>query len=169
MSLRAPESILERPIDHRIDIWSFGCLFFEFLTGTPLFAVFHMAGTPQRETDDDHLLQMIDIIGHLPPELCSHWTRYDRYFDKSLGKIRTNVGEGDSVEEELITSPSLEDFFKESKPKEMNDAECADVIALLRSILQFNPDMRPTANEILQHPYMAAIETPQMTKSSGTV
>jgi serine/threonine protein kinase len=58
VALRAPELILSQPFGSGIDIWSFGCLMFEFLTGRTLFAVM-LLGHDQKEqddTDDDHLV-----------------------------------------------------------------------------------------------------------------
>lgn len=38
-SYRAPEVILGLPYDQKIDIWSFGCILAELLTGSVLFQV----------------------------------------------------------------------------------------------------------------------------------
>lgn len=34
---RSPEIVLMKPYDHKIDVWSLGCLIFEIFTGSPLF------------------------------------------------------------------------------------------------------------------------------------
>ena len=34
---RSPEIVLMKPYDHKIDVWSLGCLIYEIFTGTPLF------------------------------------------------------------------------------------------------------------------------------------
>jgi non-specific serine/threonine protein kinase len=83
-ALRAPEIVLNNEIDHKVDIWSFGCLFYEFLTGNVLFQVSGLTDIPQEENDDDHLLQMIDILGQPPPEIYAKWSRRTRYFDDNL-------------------------------------------------------------------------------------
>ena len=41
-SYRAPEVILGLPYDQKIDIWSFGCILAELLTGTVLFQVCYL-------------------------------------------------------------------------------------------------------------------------------
>jgi non-specific serine/threonine protein kinase len=52
LSLRAPELILhQQPFGCGTDMWSFGCLMFEFLRGRALFAVM-MLGNDQKEQDD---------------------------------------------------------------------------------------------------------------------
>jgi serine/threonine protein kinase len=61
LGLRSPESILLNRINRAQDIWSFGCLIFEFVTGRPLFTVDTVMGNIE-EMNDDHLLQMIDVL-----------------------------------------------------------------------------------------------------------
>lgn len=58
VALRSPEVILGRPVDEKIDIWSFGCLVFELMTGTRLFPVDDLGS--QEEVDDDHFLALHD-------------------------------------------------------------------------------------------------------------
>jgi non-specific serine/threonine protein kinase len=52
LGLRAPELALGLPFDQTIDIWSFGCLVFEFVTGMPLFAMASFDLTDD-ENDDE--------------------------------------------------------------------------------------------------------------------
>ncbi|KAK4108683.1 putative serine protein kinase [Canariomyces notabilis] len=51
--LRTPESVLTGTINKTLDVWSFGCLVFELITGLPLFCI---PGTGFE--DDEHLLQL---------------------------------------------------------------------------------------------------------------
>jgi len=46
-ALRAPETVLKNDIDHKVDIWSFGCLIYELLTGNVLFQVSGLTDIPQ--------------------------------------------------------------------------------------------------------------------------
>jgi len=60
-------SVLKRPLGTGVDIWAFGCLVYEFLTGEALFAV--MPGDDKDEieqADDDDLILMNDKIRPLP-------------------------------------------------------------------------------------------------------
>ncbi|GLB43876.1 putative kinase-like protein [Lyophyllum shimeji] len=56
--LRAPEVILQGPWDEKVDIWAFGCLIFEFITGS---ALFEMKPYPEEGLDETtcHLWQML--------------------------------------------------------------------------------------------------------------
>ena len=54
---RAPEVVLGLPYDSAIDIWSFGCILVELVTGRPIFPAH----------DENHLLEFIVLtIGDLP-------------------------------------------------------------------------------------------------------
>lgn len=92
LGLRSPELILLNRINRAQDIWSFGCLIFEFLTGRPLFTVDTVMSNIE-EADDDHLLQMIDILGPLPKSLAERWPRWRTYFDESGVRIKDYIGE----------------------------------------------------------------------------
>ena len=45
------------------------------------------------EADDDHLLQMIDILGPLPKSLAERWPGWRTYFDESGQRIKDDIGE----------------------------------------------------------------------------
>jgi serine/threonine protein kinase len=82
-ALRAPETILRGPWNEKVDIWTFGCLAFEFLCGRRLF---------QRRSYSEYLL---DPVGsHLwrmqcftndkfDPELLNNSALRTQYFDDS--------------------------------------------------------------------------------------
>ena len=66
--LRAPELVLAGTVNKTLDIWSFGCLLFELVTGRPLFCV-----PGSRFEDDDHLLALSIQLGPLPDALFRQW------------------------------------------------------------------------------------------------
>jgi len=54
-------------VDKRTDIWAFGCIFYETLTGRPLFG-----GTTPSDTIAAALTRDIDVAG-LPRSVPGHW------------------------------------------------------------------------------------------------
>lgn len=80
--LRAPESILglTDTIGTGVDIWSFGCLLFELLTGSTLFMVSQMFAGGET-LDDVHVIQLTEVIGPLPEQVFRAWRRGPCYFD----------------------------------------------------------------------------------------
>jgi len=63
----SPEQARGQEVDKRTDIWSFGCVFYEVLTGRPLF----LGATPS-DTIAAVLTREIDL-GRLTPSVPGHW------------------------------------------------------------------------------------------------
>lgn len=90
--LRVPEEVLCRPLGTGIDIWAFGCLIYELVASRQLFCVEQLEGGSLDEmTNDDHLMQMNEILGFMPPSLTSQWRRASSYYDKE-GCLRVGTG-----------------------------------------------------------------------------
>ncbi|KAI9833529.1 MAG: hypothetical protein M1826_007143 [Phylliscum demangeonii] len=154
--LRAPELILGGPFDQSIDIWSLGCLAFEFVTGDQLFSLWSWGFTKQ-EMDENHLLAMTAILGHLPEPLFQKWARADRHFgpDRKLLKSTTRVSGLNEEKEPENDNPKLGELFHEHRPAEMSEDEQRPFIAFLHDLLQYDPSKRPSASDLLQHPWLA--------------
>lgn len=104
-ALRAPETILKLPVGPSIDIWSFGCLAFELITGHDLIGLPSLLMGDGPETiDDEHLIKLSEIIGPLPELLFDAWRRGPAYFGPD-GK-RMIVAEEKDVDEESMGSES---------------------------------------------------------------
>ena len=147
--------VLGRPYDQSIDIWSFACLIFEFITGQPLFLA-PGYGNDDKNTDN-YLLQLDNILGQIPDHLYQIWSRSSRYFDANKKQFNSYLGEVPAGANPLSARRlSLELLFDKVKPDDMGNAETRAVISLLRRILQYNVKMRPTANAILQDPWLAS-------------
>lgn len=81
VDIRSPELLLLKQISMSQDIWSFGSLVYRFLTNTPIVSLWNM-GNPEA-LDDDHVLQLIELLGPLPVNLKKAWSNYYEYFDKN--------------------------------------------------------------------------------------
>jgi serine/threonine protein kinase len=81
VALRAPELIFgEPPPSCASDVWSFGCLIYEILTGQQLFGVWKTALDTQEETDDSHFLELNDVIEPIPDAWLTKWPRSHLHF-----------------------------------------------------------------------------------------
>jgi non-specific serine/threonine protein kinase len=150
IALRAPELILHQPFGCGIDIWSFGCLIYEFLTGEVLFAVSnYLYGLDQDGGDDEHFLQLNDIIGPLPDSVMAAWPRSTKWY----GPNRQPLNPHD--EDEPYIYESLENMFAANKPADIDDTESGIVCKLIRQILDFDPAKRPSAADLLKHPWFS--------------
>lgn len=73
-SYRAPEVILGHPYDHRIDIWSLGCIMAELWTGNVLF---------QNDSLVTLLARVIGIVGPFPNRMLANSRHVAKYFTKT--------------------------------------------------------------------------------------
>ncbi|OAQ94030.1 serine protein kinase [Purpureocillium lilacinum] len=153
MGLRAPELILSGTVNQTLDIWSFGCLVFELITGEPLFCV------PWSESeDDDHLLSLNSRLGALPDELYKHWKTSSLYFTPERKLFNCELGGVAEGEEPLmLEQPSMEEVFDRAAP-ELDEEEANVVKKLIRRILQYDPSNRPSPAELLSDPWFAGID-----------
>lgn len=146
--------VLNTTLDKTQDIWSFGCLVFELIMGRPLFCVPGFG--PIEDEDDSHLLQFIDILGHIPDLLFNRWRRSSRYFtpEKVLFNrfIDCVPDDRDPLEPKL---DPLEKLIDKELPEDVSSEESLALKALLRRILKYDPEKRPTAAEILQDPWFS--------------
>ena len=81
---RSPEVIIGADYNTSADIWSFACTIFEMVTGDFLFE-------PRKgnnyDKDDDHLAQMMELLGRMPKNLALSGKHSKKYFD-SRGNLR---------------------------------------------------------------------------------
>ncbi|KAF2177563.1 serine/threonine-protein kinase SRPK3 [Zopfia rhizophila CBS 207.26] len=151
ISLRALELILHQPFGCGIDMWSFGCLMFEFLTGRTLFAV-GMLGNDQKEqddADDDHLIQLNDVIRPLPDSIMAAWPRASKWYKPNRQRLQPYSND------EPYIHQSLEVLFAEHKPAEIDNEESAVLCSLMQQILEYDPAKRPSAVDLLKHPWFS--------------
>ncbi|KAF5681390.1 CMGC SRPK kinase [Fusarium denticulatum] len=176
VALRAPETILNERLGKGIDIWAFGCLIFDMIVGRPLFvAIQSLEGEDYDETsNDEHLIQLWEVVGPLPKPLLQRWRRADQYFDASGNRLEVrpheddyvsgdeDVESGDGTDEESNGPPlayldhflSLEDQFMAEKPGDIDEAETREILELLRWIFQYDPNHRPSAGDLIDHPWL---------------
>ncbi|KAJ5543324.1 hypothetical protein N7461_009327 [Penicillium sp. DV-2018c] len=153
LGLRPPEQILNGTVNNTADIWSFGSLIFELITGQPLFCI------PCSEMeDDDHLLSLTTQLGPLPNELFKHWTTSSLYFTPERKLFNCQLGGVAPGEELLIVEQtSMEERFDQAGP-DLDEEEANKVKALIRWILQYDPAKRPSPAKILSDPWFSEID-----------
>ena len=149
LSLRAPELILHQPFGCGIDMWSFGCLMFEFLTSKALFAVMMLRNDQkeQDDADDDHLIQLNDVIRPLPDSIMAAWPRACKWYGPNRQRLQPYANG------EPYIHKSLKVLFAQYKPAEIDNEESAVLCSLMQQILEYNPAKRPSAADLLKHPW----------------
>ncbi len=65
--------------DTSADLWSFACMVFELVTGDFLFDP-RKAKDLSYSKNDDHIAQMIELIGPIPKNFALQAVNFDKYF-----------------------------------------------------------------------------------------
>lgn len=136
---RSPEVIIGADYNTSADIWSLACTIFEMVSGDFLFE-------PRKgqnyDKDDDHLAQMMELLGRMPKNLALSGKNSKKFFD-SKGHLRKISG--------LNFWPLRKVLVEKYKIKEDEAQAFAD---FLLPMLDWNHETRATAKQMLEHPWL---------------
>lgn len=139
--LRAPEIVLEHktPWSYPIDIWSLGCLVFEWVSGATLFQIPDTLRTAE-ERERKYVEQMVIFLGReaFSEAFLKDCARRDDFFDKD-GNLLTGDAEYRPAE---VCLETYKDRFDAS------DLQAA--AAFIRRCMAIDPSARPSAEDLLQ-------------------
>ncbi|THH03876.1 hypothetical protein EW146_g10325 [Bondarzewia mesenterica] len=132
--LRAPEVILGHPWSTPIDIWSVGCLVFEYLIGVALFQIYESSSV---SLDDVHLQRILEHIGPFPSSFLQACQRRTDFLDEQGSLIRVKK----------LFPRTIEECMNHYAILDEKDIPVA--AAFIRRCLTIDPGARPTALELL--------------------
>jgi len=135
-NFRAPEIILGKPYDPRIDLWGLGCTLFRVLTQSDLFQTPGKDGS--LETSKMHMEMIVELIGLPTYEYLKDCKFAEVFFklDHKNGKV---IG--------LQWQPR-----KHGMREKIGSAINKDLFDLIRRMISWD---RPTAEALLKHPFFA--------------
>jgi serine/threonine protein kinase len=139
--LRSPELLLNQtsPVSFAAEIWSLACAVFAIMGEQSLFDYWNL-------NEDRVLQEYVDTLGYLPEEWWAGWANRHKYFDNQLQRV-------DGHPRRLLND-RLEDSIQEPRRKnkmaEMGEEEKQAFLELMRSMLTFQPDDRPSAQQVLE-------------------
>ncbi|KAJ5309333.1 uncharacterized protein N7443_001794 [Penicillium atrosanguineum] len=136
LSVRAPEVIFQDKIDHRVDLWSMGCMLFELFTGQPPF--------------DTFLITPAILIGQM------HEMASDD-LPKRWQKIWDTMDKGDDVTAES-PGPNLQEWLEEvyfdgRQSPDLTREDIERLGKLIGRLLCFEPLARASARQVLDDPW----------------
>ncbi|XP_007436922.1 dual specificity protein kinase CLK3 isoform X1 [Python bivittatus] len=131
---RPPEVILELGWAQPCDVWSIGCILFEYYRGFTLF---------QTHENREHLVMMEKILGLIPQHMIRK-TRKQKYFHKGNLVWDENTSDGRYVQENC---KPLQTYMLH------DSSEHLQLFNLMRQMLEFDPAERITFAEALHHPF----------------
>ncbi|XP_036316564.1 dual specificity protein kinase CLK3-like [Pipistrellus kuhlii] len=138
---RPPEVILELGWAQPCDVWSIGCILFEYYRGFALF---------QTHENREHLVMMEKILGPIPSHMM-YRTKKQKYFYK--GSLIWDEDSADGLYVRENCKP-LKSYMLQDSLEHMH------LFDLLRRMLEFDPAQRITLPEALLHPFFAGL-TPE--------
>lgn len=127
---RSPEVIIGAKYDTSADMWSFACMLFEMATGDFLFEPRKGANYGK---DDDHLAQMMELLGRMPKSMALGGRRARRFFNRA-GELRRIKG--------LNFWPLKKVLVEKYK---FNEREASAFADFLEPMLAWDPDKRESA------------------------
>ena len=130
--------------DASTDLWSCACMVFELITGDFLF---NPRPGQDHKKNDDHLALFMEMLGPMPRKFAQQGSMFEHYFMQNPrnGKYYfRRIHDLRSVNLERILMYRY--FFK---PK-----EAAALADFLMSILKWCPEDRPSAQKMLEHPWL---------------
>ncbi|THH13792.1 hypothetical protein EW146_g6467 [Bondarzewia mesenterica] len=140
-ALRAPEVVLRAGYGTKIDIWAIGCLaYFELLTG--LWA-FHPERGADFDLEDDHLARMLELTGErFSQAMLARAELSQKHFDNNGNLLR--IGQ--------LIPVGIEATLKDVS--DLADDDIPPAAEFIRACLRLDLDDRPTAEQLLWHPWM---------------
>ena len=88
----------------------------------------------------------------MPNYICEAYPRYSKWHHAEPNHLLpTQMGCFKKDKRHLYES--LETRFARAKHPDINNAEAAAICELIHEMLAYDPDVRPTAQELLKHPW----------------
>lgn len=151
---RAPEVILGIPFDEKVDIWSVGCVVYELLTGHILFPTIDPANG-KHISNTQHIYDILSTI----PSPDSEYLQASPLGSSLLRNDHTRKLLNTTLHLSLLSRLEQSGFTKE---------EACLVGSFLEQLLTFNHKKRPSAVQMLEHPWLLTPgPTDALTQSGG--
>ncbi|KAI1109301.1 kinase-like protein [Nemania sp. NC0429] len=153
-TLRPPETTFaaEKPISFAVDIWTLACSIWTILGQRPLVDIFSF-------TDDYVTREQVDALGRLPEDWWTRWDARAKYFD-SQGNLLDHTCPRRSLEVRFEDSIQLP--RRKRGMESIGDEEKSALLSMLRAMLAFIPEERPTAASLLDCEWMVKWALPDL-------
>ncbi|EGC47658.1 protein kinase [Histoplasma capsulatum var. duboisii H88] len=156
LAMRPPEARFEpqSPLSFSADIWSLATTIWEILGMKAIFS-------SEFITADEIVSQQIDVLGPMPLDWWERWDERGQFFNQD-GHPREDRDVWPRIDEAFE-----EDVQKYRRKREMGEFgrdETAAILDLIRQMLAFRPDERPTAEDILKSEWMVKWALPDFNR-----
>ena len=155
---RAPEAKFEfqSPLSYPSDIWSLATAIWEIVGMKAIFSTDFV--------DEDQIVaRHIDVVGPMPSEWWYRWQARSRFFDQRGQPTESYRGNRWPLLEESFDIGVQE--WRRKMEGEIEEDEKAAFLHLMRCMLSYRPEDRPTAEEALMSDWMVKWALPDCERS----
>ncbi|RHZ48574.1 uncharacterized protein CDV56_102177 [Aspergillus thermomutatus] len=135
------------------DIWTLACTIWEIIGQRPLFEGFNPSA-------DWVIREHVDALGKLPLQWWLKWDSRMRWFNED----GTRHSGANPRHWEQRFNDSVQEPRQEFKMTEVGEVEKVALFAMLRAMLAFLPEKRPTAAEVMECEWMQKWALPELAK-----
>lgn len=166
---RSPEVILGMDFNCQTDVWSVGCTAFELITGSFLMDPKRKTSN-ERQMDVEHIVMMSQLIGNIPPEIVDLRSRFSDFYEARAKGRETVPPDGCPLyldyfldaKGRFIYAERYKNYQRRRLDAELEvylDSSEAKLAAsfVLTCLYSFDPHQRPTALQMLQHPWLQEV------------
>lgn len=158
VAMRPPEARFEpkAPLSYSADTWSLAVAIWEIIGMKAIFS-------SEFATADEVVSQHIDVLGPMPSSWWGRWEERREFFN-----------EDGRPKEGRWVWPPIDEAFEEGVQKyrrksgevgEFDGEEAAAVLDLMRRMLAFRPEERPSVEEVLKSEWMVKWVLPDFNRS----
>lgn len=148
LAFTPPESEFqpEIPLSFSSDVWSLACTVFNIMgTNPPFYTDFASQTTVMEER--------VLVLGKLPNGWWNNWDARSRMFNED-GTRNNSRADGSEVSWEQRFEECVQKPRQEEKMEEMGGNEKDALFAMLKAMLRYRPEERPTVEEVLKSQWM---------------
>lgn len=161
LASRPPEAKFEpgTPLSYSADIWSLAIAIWDIIGMQALFSTNFV-------TEDDIIAEQVDTLKPqaMPSTWWESWEAKSQYFDAE-GVAKEEREAHGLIEQEF--EGRVQRFRRKLKVGEFDKDETAAIICLMRRMLGFQPEDRPTCDEVLQSAWMVGWALPELRRAEG--
>ena len=141
---RPPENIISDYYDCKADIWTLGCLAYEFITNNYLFEVSRKRNSIDR--DRCHLHKMCEYLGKMPKEMSLNCDFSKDLFDKKGNILKRKTCDFTDIEELLLDESTYE------------EKEIGEVCNFLKKLLVYNSNIRLSSKQCYDNEWLKSLK-----------
>lgn len=154
LASQPPEARFEpqAPLLYSADIWSLAVAIWEILGMKALFSNEYV-------TEDEMVSQHIDVLGPMPTSWYEHWEERREFFDQDG---RPKEGRDVWPKLEQAFEQGIQYYRQRLQMEIFGEEETKAILNLIRWMLAFRPEERPTIEEVLESEWMVKWVLPDL-------